>query len=58
MLLNTKEVSLRLGYTQRNVAYLVAHGKLKPINPHHKKGFLFDSKEIDLFNSKKVNKND
>lgn len=54
MFLNTKEVAEILGYTQRNVAYLVSSGKLKPINPNHKTGFIFDPKEVTLFNSKKV----
>ncbi|WP_157539244.1 hypothetical protein [Nonlabens sp. MIC269] len=50
--LSTKEVAKRLGYTARNIAFLVKAGKLSPVN-NHKEFFLFDAKEIDLFNSKK-----
>jgi predicted site-specific integrase-resolvase len=52
-LLKTKEVAELLGYTQRNIALMVKAGKLKPVNDH-KDFFLFDAKEIELFNSKKV----
>ncbi len=52
--LNTKEVAKKLGYTARNIALLVKAGKLKPVN-NHKEFFLFDAKEIELFNSKKLN---
>ncbi|MEC5164446.1 hypothetical protein RCH18_000162 [Flavobacterium sp. PL11] len=52
-LLKTKEVAELLGYTPRNIALLVKAGKLKPVNDH-KDFFLFDAKEIELFNSKKV----
>jgi hypothetical protein len=52
-LLKTKEVATLLGYTQRNIALLVKAGKLKPVNSH-KDFFLFDAKEIELFNPKKV----
>jgi hypothetical protein len=54
MFLKTKEVAEILGYTTRNVALLVKSGKLKPVN-NHKDFFLFDAKEIELFNSKKLN---
>jgi hypothetical protein len=50
--LNSKEVAKILGYTSRNVALLVKSGKLKPVN-NHKDFFLFDTNEIELFNSKK-----
>jgi predicted site-specific integrase-resolvase len=52
-LLKTKEVAELLGYTQRNIALMVKAGKLRPVNTH-KDFFLFDAKEIELFNSKKV----
>jgi len=52
--LNTKEVAKKLGYTARNIALLVKAGKLKPVN-NHKEFYLFDAKEIELFNSKKLN---
>jgi len=54
MLLKSKEVANILGYTQRNIALLVKAGKLKPVN-NHKDFFLFDAKEIELFNLKKLN---
>lgn len=54
MLLKSKEVANILGYTQRNIALLVKSGKLKPVN-NHKDFFLFDAKEIELFNLKKLN---
>jgi hypothetical protein len=53
MYLKSKEVANILGYTVRNIALLVKAGKLKPVN-NHKDFFLFDAKEIELFNSKKV----
>jgi hypothetical protein len=52
MYLKTKEVASILGYTTRNIALLVKSGKLKPVN-NHKDFFLFDSKDVELFNSKK-----
>ena len=52
MFLKSKEVANKLGYTQRNIALLVKAGKLKPVN-NHKDFFLFDSKDVELFNSKK-----
>lgn len=52
MYLNTKEVANKLGYTARNIALLVKAGKLNPVN-NHKDFFLFDTKEIELFNPKK-----
>ncbi len=52
-LLKTKEVAKILRYTQRNIAFMVKAGKLKPVN-NHKDFFLFDAKEIELFNPKKV----
>ncbi|WP_026976248.1 helix-turn-helix domain-containing protein [Flavobacterium tegetincola] len=55
MFLNTKQVAEILGYTQRNVGYLIAKGKLKPINPNHKTSFLFTPEEVQSFNSKKRN---
>jgi hypothetical protein len=54
MFLKTKQVANILGYTARNIALLVKAGKLEPVN-NHKDFFLFDAKEIELFNSKKVN---
>jgi hypothetical protein len=54
MYLKTKEVANKLGYTTRNIALLVKAGKLKPVN-NHKDFFLFDAKEIELFNLKKLN---
>jgi|TARA_R110002074_G_scaffold65261_1_gene155320 hypothetical protein len=54
MYLKTKEVANKLGYTSRNIALLVKAGKLKPVN-NHKDFFLFDAKEIELFNLKKLN---
>lgn len=53
MFLSTKEVAERLGYTARNIALLVKAGKLTPVNTH-KEFYLFDAKEIELFNSKKL----
>jgi len=52
MLLKTKEVANKLGYSSRNIALLVKAGKLKPVN-NHKDFFLFDAKDVELFNSKK-----
>ena len=52
MYLSTKEVANILGYTRRNIALLVKAGKLKPVN-NHKDFFLFDAKDVELFNSKK-----
>ncbi|QXP71952.1 hypothetical protein H0I29_07770 [Polaribacter sp. R2A056_3_33] len=52
MLLKTKEVANLIGCTSRNVALIVKSGKLKPVN-NHKDFFLFDAKEVELFNSKK-----
>lgn len=57
MYLNTKETAVLLGCTQRNIAYMVKAGKLKPINPNHKTGYLFIPKEVELFNSKKAKQN-
>jgi hypothetical protein len=42
------------GYTTRNAALPVKGGKLKPVK-NHKDFLLFDAKEIELFNSKKLN---
>jgi DNA-binding transcriptional MerR regulator len=53
MYLSTKEVAKILGYTTRNVSYLVKSGKINPINSH-KDYFLFDAEEIQLFNSKRT----
>ena len=52
--LKTREVANIFGCTQRNVALMVKAGKLKPVN-NHKDFFLFDAKEIELFNLKKLN---
>jgi hypothetical protein len=52
MLLKTKEVANLIGCTSRNVALIVKSGKLKPVN-NHKDFYLFDSKDVELFNSKK-----
>jgi hypothetical protein len=52
MLLKTKEVANLIGCTSRNVALIVKAGKLKPVNSH-KDFYLFDSKDVELFNSKK-----
>ena len=50
--LSSKEVANKIGCTPRNVALLVKSGKLTPVNSH-KDFFLFDIKEVELFNSKK-----
>jgi hypothetical protein len=52
MYLKSKEVANLIGCTSRNIALLVKAGKLKPVN-NHKDFFLFDSKDVELFNSKK-----
>lgn len=51
--LNTTDVSIVLNCTQRNVQRLVREGQLKPLNPHHKRGYLFDKSKIDEFAMKR-----
>jgi len=52
MYLKSKEVANIIGCTTRNVALLVKSGKLIPVNSH-KDFFLFDSNDVELYNSKK-----
>lgn len=39
--LTTEEVSILFNQTSRNIRLLVSTGKLKPINPNGKSGYLF-----------------
>ena len=54
-LLTTKEVSQLLGYTQRNICYLIKANKIIPAITLKNGHFLFTAEDVALYNSKKLN---
>lgn len=53
--LTTKEVSQLLGYTQRNICYLIKANKITPTITLKNGHFLFTAEDVALYNSKKLN---
>lgn len=53
--LTTKEVSQLLGYTQRNICYLIKANKITPAITLQNGHFLFTAEDVALYNSKKLN---
>lgn len=52
----TKQVAEMLGYTPRNIAFLVKAKKLNPIKVLDNGTFLFNTKDVEFFISNKQKK--